>query len=325
MNPDELVVDDFVLLAESRVHPAAREIERRSAERAHAIGVLADVDDRRFAAFNILTPYVYPTASLERALVCAQWCNWLFFFDDVHDESEDACKDPARVEARMRAYLALLRDGGPATDPLGAYALDFRARALELCGADGPAWLARFCESVEHYFLRGTLGAIECWNSRTAPAYDDYLLQRELDSAVHTAIDLIELANGFVLDDATAHSEVMRRARVAVARTIAYFNDIVSYPKEVVVNGNPNNLVHVLVTERGHSVEAAYREACRLANRHANELLAAGDELLAFRPGSRELEALVRGLRRWQRGNIDYSLVGRRYRSPTSPFRELRT
>lgn len=324
MSVTDLVVDDFVMLAGSRVHPEAQSIQRGSTDRAHALGVLRDRDDRRFAAFNILTPYVYPTASVERALACAQWCNWLFFFDDIHDESMDACTDRERVETLMRSYLAVLRDGKDTGEPLGTYALDFRRRALDLCGPAGPAWLARFCCSVEDYFFGGTLAAIEHWVNRTTPSWDSYLLQRELDSAVHTAIDLIELANGFVLDDAIVRSEVMQKIRTAAARTIAYFNDIVSYPKEVALHGNPNNLVHVLVTERGCSVAEASREASRLVNRYANDLLALEDDLLALDPGSRELELFVRGLRHWQRGNVDSSLQGRRYRSPTSPFRELR-
>ncbi|HEY8379150.1 MAG TPA: hypothetical protein VIK91_21805, partial [Nannocystis sp.] len=71
-------VDDFVVLAPRRENPAADVIEARAGEIAQQLGLVGEHNRARFDAFNTLVRHVYPTASPERGLVCALWCNWLF-------------------------------------------------------------------------------------------------------------------------------------------------------------------------------------------------------------------------------------------------------
>lgn len=320
--------DQLVMLWPATRHPEAARVEAVTAAAARRAGVLVPAEEGRFEAFNRLTSYVFPTATVERAAACARWCNWLYFFDDRHDEVDaarpGAAHDLVGAAAAMRGYLDLLADlerdddGG---DPLARYALDFRADALRL---GGRAWFTRFLGHVREYILEGTLSACVHWASGSVPRIDEYLVQRDADSAVETAIDLIELAQGIELPAELHADPTIVAMRQALTRTVALFNDVVSYPKEVLRQGNPNNLVHVLMGA-GLSYEGALRESIRLVNRCADELRWRGEAAIArYRREVPAIEGFVAGLFQWQRGNIESSLVEARYRAPESPFVELR-
>lgn len=314
---------DFVLTTAPARNPSAREIERASLETAIEAGMIDGSNRRRFDAFNTLAPYVYPAATAERAVVCAHWCNWLFFFDDVHDEEREPSADTLRVEREMRRAMRLLEAGELPERPsaFDRYTLDFRARALALTSR---AWWSRMCASTRHYLFDGTLSAVRNWAYNRVPGVDEYLLQREYDGAVHTALDLIELADGVTLPEAFFASDTVKRLRCATARTIALFNDIVSYPKEVLVHHNPNNLVHVLMAHRGSGYESAVAESLDIVNAYAREMMDLEPSVLSERLApEEEVYKYLLGMRRWQVGNIEWSLRGRRYTSSDSALAEL--
>lgn len=310
-----LSIDDFVILAPSSENPQADAIESRSTALAQELGLLGSHNQARFDAFNSLGRYVYPTASVERGAVCAMWCNWLFFFDDLHDEELRSRDDPSRVRRLVDHNLALLsgaRVPVGAGEPLDRLLLTFRRHALELAGG---AWLDRFwCVTADHMSL-GVLPALRNWGTSRTPPLREFLHQREHDSAVMTALDLIELAAEISLPLALRDSPAVLRARRAATRAVAFFNDIVSFPKEVLRLGNPNNLVHVLQQERKTSLEAALREATEIVNTEARALEASAAEVMASWPEGHVVQTYMRGLLQWQRGNIDWSLASPRYDS----------
>lgn len=314
---------DFTVLAERSRNRCAPWIERMSGQIASRAGLLRTDNLARFKAFNSLVAYVYPRASMDAAVACSLWCNWLFFFDDALDEDRGACSDPARVRGQMEHYLSLLEGGSSAglTGPLEVLTLEFRKRALEL---SGPAWLARFCANVRDYLFRGVLPAVENYRSSRTPSLAEYVEQRDHDGAVLTALDLIEVAEGIELPGAALSSPDMALARLSCVRTIGFFNDIVSYPKEVIRHKNPNNLVHVLMTEHGISVREALHEALSITNEAARTITRAEASIRSRLPGGpHPIKDYLNAMRAWQRGNIDYSLEGERYASCWSPVTEL--
>lgn len=319
-----LTRDAFLVLAEQARNWHAPTIERHAAEVASRVGLLHPENHAKFSAFNNIVGYVYPDAPVDRAVACSLWCNWLFFFDDVHDEDFSESDDMDRVRTRMIRYLALLAGmptaGGP-TDPLERLTVEFRARALALAGEE---WLSRFCDTTSDYLFLGALPAIQNWRSNRIPSLKEYELQREHDTAVLTTLDLIEVANGVTLPADVLASKDLAIARSACARTIGYFNDIVSYPKEVLRHKNPNNLVHVLMHEKGIDLREALMQASELTNEAASEQLRATNRILARLPeGPHPVRTYLDAMRAWQRGNIDFSLEGQRYSAPWSPLVEL--
>lgn len=327
--------DHFVMLTGARQHPERATIERLSTEDAERLGLLDASNRRRFAAFNTLVPYVYPTAPVERARVCALWCNWLFFFDDAHDERDVNGAELSLEHALEAAHhaLALLHSGKATTalTPLDALLLEFRTRSLELMG---EAWLRRFEGHARDYLLEGTMPACRHWLANTTPTLDAYVRQREFDSAVYTACALIELAHGLRLSDEVLADPDFSALNQACTRTVAFFNDLASYPKEVLAQHNPNNLVHVLAVERGvpfrpagspaDVTEAVLNEAVQVVNDTARAVERAERRLSLKFPGDEHVAAYVVGIRHWQRGNIESSLLEPRYRAAASPFADLR-
>jgi germacradienol/geosmin synthase len=317
-------LNDFVLTCDFMKNPQGLEIERLCLELAFKINLLNSNNIERFKAFNTLVAYVYPTANIEQATACAHWCNWLFFFDDIHDEGLEKCLESDRLTDRMNFHLNILRYGQTEhlTDPLSLLTLEFRDRVLQLANRQ---WLDRFCKSVENYFFQGVCIAAKNWSENTTPSVDDYLVQRDFDSAVETALDLIEIAQGIFLPDEIVKSEISQNMRLACIRSIALFNDIASYPKEVIIHNNPNNLVHVIQKERHCSIETATWEAIQLVNAFASEILELEalflNQDIKMKP---VLQTYLTGIKQWQAGNIAYSLNEARYRSNFSPFQELR-
>lgn len=305
-------------------HPQATAIEAKGRKIAEAAGLLNDRNAARFAAFSSVATYVHAYAEPERVVTCAQFYNWLFFFDDLHDEHLEHAADRARLERSIAGYVHSLATGEAEDSALSRYLVDFRERALSFCG---PAWLRRFVRSFEDYLYKGTLMAAVNWASGFTPRLEPYLVQREYDGGVHLAFDLVMLATGVELPDGVVDSDVTRELRRAWVRTISNFNDIVSYPKEVIVHKNPNNLVHVLQTKHQCSLEEASRLAARIVNRDANRVLELAESFVAQGSSDPELSfALTRmkdALFYWQRGNITWSFDGARYASPHSLFVEL--
>src|SRR6266511_1436120 len=228
------------------------------------------------------------------------------------------CPNARRSRTRWRRPPSRRR-GAP---PLARFTREIRRRLLAVAPA-GERWLRRFAGSAESYLHKGVLPANANWARGVVPDIDPYLVQREHDSAVHTCIDLIELAAGLSLSDEVHAAEPLPAMRQLCARALAYANDLMSYEKEVLRHGNPNNLVHVLMVRRSLPFELAVHRVVALINEYTRQLVALEGEILERSP-PRAVVRYVAGMRQLLRGNYDWSLATARYRSERSPFPELR-
>ena len=122
-------LDDFLLLAPRRENPRHREIEGRSLALAQELGLVHEGNRARFDACNQLGRHVYPSASVERGEVCAMWCNWLFFFDDLHDDEIRSRDDNSRARRLVDHYLALLSGARAPSGAISTVTGISRARA----------------------------------------------------------------------------------------------------------------------------------------------------------------------------------------------------
>jgi len=307
---------------ENPLAPAAIEATRRSASRFGLIDKHFDL--LRFYAFASSATYFYPAAGLEAMIACSDWCAWLFFLDDSYDENVQASWDHLAARELMALCMGVLRGGDPpmGAPPLARFTREIRRRLLAVAPA-GERWLRRFAGSAESYLHKGVLPANANWARGVVPDIDPYLVQREHDSAVHTCIDLIEVAAGLSLSDEVHAAEPLPAMRQFCARALAYANDLMSYEKEVLRYGNPNNLVHVLMVRRSLPFELAVHRVVALINEYTRQLVALEGEILERSP-PRAIVRYVAGMRQLLRGNYDWSLATARYRSERSPFPELR-
>ncbi|HZI05791.1 MAG TPA: hypothetical protein VEZ71_17305, partial [Archangium sp.] len=175
----------------------ARAIDRETRARVLAVKLLPKVQPavRRFDAsqFGLLTAYAYPRGTRERLEVCNDWHVWLFLFDDQADEQEEVGQRPEYLQEYVEACLQVLRGGALRTraTPLERFTHHLRERMSRLAS---EAWLERFTGNVEDYLYRGTLPAARHWAAGTVPELEPYIEQRAMDSAMYTALDLVEFA-----------------------------------------------------------------------------------------------------------------------------------
>lgn len=307
----------------ARRNPAALRHEPLARQQLADLGLLTDDRARRrFAGTVALDPWVYPDAPQDRLLVAAAFSQWLFFLDDQYDDDATLGRDPIHAHALMLAHFALLSGvAHTAHDPLGRLGLHLRAQ-LEQCTS--PAWRARFLADVEAYLFRGSVVAVDHWSQDHVPTLAEYLPMRLHDSAVHAALDMIELVNASELPDALLAHPAIAELRELCVRHIAVANDLVSYQKEVLRSGTPCNVIAVLMHE-GRSFTDAVTHTVTLLDADIACFLACEralpDHGIPLTPAVRQY---LGGMKAWMRGNLDFSLTSQRYTAADSPFPELR-
>jgi hypothetical protein len=306
----------------------ARAIDRATRERVLGVKLLPRVQSavRRFDAsqFGLLTAYTYPQGTRARLEVCNDWHVWLFLFDDQADEQQEVGQQPEYLREYVESCLRVLR-GGPLrarATPLERFTQMLRERMSRLAS---EAWLERFTRNVEDYLYQGTLPAARHWAAGTVPELEPYIEQRAMDSAMYTALDLVEFAReGQELPEELWRQPLVQRMRHLCTRVVALTNDLFSFEKEVLWHRNPNNFVHVLRVNQGLGLEEAIGESLALINADTDAFIACEEALLERGPVDPRILSYVEGMKAWIHGNVRWSLVTGRYSSPSSPFPELR-
>jgi hypothetical protein len=311
----------------ARRNPFARSYARAAADFLVGVGLITDDPGdrgaRRFRGIVVLDPYVYPYASLDRLLVAGAFSQWLFFLDDQYDDHPELGRHPLEVRRIMDRHFEALSTGRLPPNPTSfARFTVYLRRRLE--ASSPPGWLERFLRNVQDYLFEGSLRTVEHWAEDRVPSTDDYLGMRMHDSAVFPAVDMIEVAAGIHLPrDVRDHPSIVEMRRLTVRHT-AYVNDLFSYQKEVLWNGTPCNLVHVLMHNEAVSFEEAVGEIVAMVNRDVQRFGELERSLPSFEPAiGDEVDAYLTGMKDWMRGNVEFSLASERYRSPDSPFLEL--
>jgi hypothetical protein len=311
----------------ARTNPFARPYARAAADLLVGVGLItddpADRGARRFEGVVVLDPYVYPCASLERLLVAGAFSHWLFFLDDQYDDHPELGRSPLEVRQIMNRYFEALSTGRlpPSPAPFARFTVYLRRR---LEASSPPGWMQRFLGNVHAYLFEGSLRTVEYWAQDRVPSTNDYLAIRMHDSAVFPAIDMIEVAAGIrIPTEVLEHPSIIEMKQLTVRHT-AYVNDLFSYQKEVLWNGTPCNLVHVVMHNESVSFEEAVGEIVAMVNRDMQRFIELERSLPSFEPAiAGEVNAYLAGMKDWMRGNVEFSLASSRYRAPDSPFLEL--
>lgn len=310
-------------------HSLLEALRRSTRERCARVGMIrADrMSLSKFHAgrFELLTSLVYPDANFDELTICNDFITYLFYVDDQAEEDEAYGKQPERLQRYFQAHIAALREGTwvPEDDAAGRLLLDIRAR---LASRASRRWLKRFAADVAGYLLRGTVMGAQHWTAGDVPELEEYAAQRRWDSAVLCTQDLIEIAGGGELSSRMLGLPEWFQLRNLCTSVVAFTNDLVSYPKEVLRHGSPNNLVHVVSRHQGLSFEDAIDRVIEIIN----------DDVAVFEHVAARLASLgarvderfyryVAGQRAWMSGNLRWSIETGRYVDPQSPFPELRT
>jgi hypothetical protein len=339
-----------------RISPHAARVQRYAVEWAARHGFLPDAAAREAfgrARFAALMSRAYPDAGYPDLCLAVDWLTFMFRLDD-HLETRLGRDRPAQRAVRELVLARLSAPGtaqadaqatalgtasataqppaprqrrgtasepagppdGPLVDLLGAPLAGSLADLWRRTAArTGPGWRDRFVRHVAEYLDANDWEAA----NRTAgrlPGVEEYVRMRRASAATAVFFDFIEVFAGAELPTAVAAHPGLLRLRRCADDLVAWFNDLVSWPKELAA-GDPHNLVLVLAHERGVPVERAVRLAADRHDARVCDLLTVRDGLeapLLARPGVR---VVVDGLTVWVRANVDWSRESGRY-APTT-------
>lgn len=298
--------------------------DRHTLSRAQELGLLAGAAGLaryRASRFSELTATAYPRASAEVLQIANDWHYWLWSFDDRTDvRGGDLATDLARHERVVSSLLELLAGRDVSTTSEAADPnVRFLAQILAELQAVAPAGcVGRFRGAVREYLLRGSLPGARNWATDHTPDPETFLAQRIHEGAYNTVLPFIELAVGSAMEDDVVTSADARRAALLSNLIVVVSNDIFSYEKEVQQEGNPNNLLHAVMTHEHRSLRGGYLRAVALVEEWTGELLS----IDARAEGA--LRRYIRGSYTWIAASYQWHFLTGRYASKTSPFTELR-
>ncbi|MFI7643256.1 hypothetical protein [Nonomuraea sp. NPDC049400] len=260
------------------------------------------------AAYGELTARVYPYARLPMLQLTGDWISWLFAIDDVIYES-DGSVAAAQTIPELRRVLTGDHKG---SSGFGRALADVYTRIAAVANAEQ---LRRWTTATSEYLL-AQLWELANRTDDQVPTLEAYVTMRRFTGAMHTVYALIDIASERPLaakmwSDPQVHA--LRRHAVDV---VVWDNDLISWPKERLSANGVNNLVSVLITHEGLSVQQAMKRIVRMREEAVAHVAAQGQLLIGRRHDP--LTALVRGLQAWISGALAYSTRSSRYMSASN-------
>ncbi|KIZ18902.1 terpene synthase family protein [Streptomyces natalensis] len=302
----------------SLIHPKAEELEARAVEWIDRFGLYPDPTERAWGLATRgadFTSRIIPYGDVEPMVLFAEWNYWAFALDDWQD-AQDA--GPARASAAavadegIRLFRSLEAPGsallppGPFTDALAD--LVQRTRALLT-----PYQLRRFGEGVRDWVLGAT------WQTANTerdvmPSLNDFCAMRMSVNGTRFTLTWCETANGAELPPDVLYAEPVQALTDAAGFVVSCDNDLFSYNKEDHQEPWEQNLVNVLVRERGCTPREAVRHAVALRDQVLALVVRLGDKLA--RGANAPLRRYVEMLGEWIAGDVAYHALAPRYASP---------
>lgn len=257
----------------------------------------------------------HPDAPREKLRLISDWYAWMFFRDDLCDESEIG-RRPHLVAAGDLRYLDILRGGGDderlEENSLCLAMHDLRRRLLPLVPA--ALWMRRFARSVKEHFDSTLWESMNRARGAT-PNLQTYIRMRPITGGMHVDADFIEIATDIYLPtEVHGHRTVSALTRMS-NNAVCWANDLISLPKEL-ASGDVHNIVLVLQKERDLPLEEAMDAAIGMHDSEVSDFLDLADSLPGFGPAVDEnVRRYVSVLRARMRGNLDWSFESARYRT----------
>jgi germacradienol/geosmin synthase len=261
----------------------------------------------------------YPHASADDMVVLMNWFSLAFLFDDQFDANQPDRADKIAEVAR-ELIVTPLRPAGSPPRVVCPITLAWTEVWAHLSDGMSLTWQTRFaaswgrflvahCEEVDLAArgLAGTLGL------------DEYAIFRRRTVGIHHSIDAGERSRRFEVPPQAMAHPLMERMRDLAADAIGFMNDIHSLEREL-RRGDGHNLICVLRSERGGSLQDAADEAYRMTDdclREYVELEARVPEMCDELGLDEDERARVRmgveAIQHWINGNYEWALTTGRY------------
>lgn len=333
MQPFEL--PDFYVPWPARLNPNLETARTHSKTWAREMGILAmpeAKDDSQLwdkATFDqhnyaLFCAYVHPEAPSAELNLMTDWNVWAFYVDDYFLEFYKRPKDHVGAKAyldRMPLFMPVdLRPMPEPTNPMERGLADLWRRTAP---TKSEAWRSRLVEDTKN-LMDAFLWELDSLSQQRLANPLEYIEMRRQVGAALWSADLVEHAMFVEIPHRIAAARPMQVLKNTFADGVHLRNDIFSYQREVLKEGELTNAV--LVIERFLEVEPQ-----RAANL-VNDLLTARLQQFEYTVFT-ELEPLfeeyrldpleqanvlnyIRGLQDWQSGAHEWHLQTSRYLNP---------
>jgi len=311
--------------SKARVNPQARIAENIIEHECRQLGIwLPQLQD-----YTTMSGYLFPTASLQRLVTLGMYNNFLFFVDDQFDRHAKEGVDIEQEIAMRKVFdncTRILLSGILPDDNNILYEVCQQLRTRFL-NHTTEAWLQRLVQSNLAHLKASTYTIDDILNSNE-DIVEGYINLRILDSGMHPTMDSLEFARGIILPNNVIKSRYIQQLRRAVAKIGALSNDIFSYTKEIIGTNSRFNLVCVLEDYGDcRTFQEAVVDAVKIVNDAIDDFYTLTNETPPW--NDKQIEAdvgeYIEGLRDQVIACWHWQISTNRYRSPNSPFPELRT
>lgn len=322
LNQRLMTLSDLKIIGPKRLNPHAAEAERIAEAYCRDLGIWLP----NFQEYTTMPGYLHPDADRECLITIIMIDNFLYYIDDLFTSSRSNPDEEDDVEMQKiyRNFIPILKYGQmPEEEHMLYTSCKFiRDRVIKLAP---EAWLQRVTDSLVRHLTTSTL-SVQAIMVNGVPDIDRYIHLREYDSGMEPTLELLEMEmDAYLPVEVKAHPTI-HELSVNTMRIGSLMNDLFSYYKEVIVNGQRFNLVQVLMESRKLSFDEAVHESILMLNNFTDTFLELEQQLPDF--GDEDINHRVRlyvkGMRNAIIATYHWQMETNRYRSPDSPFPELR-
>ncbi|MFC5905731.1 terpene synthase family protein [Streptacidiphilus monticola] len=311
----------------ARLNPHADEARAHSTAWARESGMLegsgvwtqADLDAHDYP---LLCAYTHPDCDGPMLSLITEWYVWVFFFDDHFLETFKRTGD----RAAARAYLARLPlfmpldPGADIPEPANPVEAGLRDLWLRTVPHRSPAWRARFRESTAA-LLDESLWELANINAGRIANPVEYIEMRRKVGGAPWSANLVEHAADAEVPPAVAGTRPLRVLRDTFSDAVHLRNDLFSYEREILDEGELSNGVLVWETFFGMDTQEAAESVNDLLTSRllqfehtvATELPPLFAEHGLNPAEAADVLAYVKGLQDWQFGGHEWHLRSSRY------------
>ncbi|KAA2251405.1 germacradienol/geosmin synthase [Solihabitans fulvus] len=327
MQPFEL--PDFYMPYPARLNPNVEEARAHTRQWATSMGFFEpdrgfhvwDESDLEHHDYGLMCAYTHPDCDSRELNLITDWYTWVFYFDDHFLELFKRTTDLAGAREyleRLPAYMPV--DDEPIPEPTNPVERGLADLWVRTVPAMSAAWRCRFAESTRNLLNESLWELAAIKDGRVANPIEYIEMRRKVGGAPWSA-NLVEHAAHAEVPDVIAASRPMQVLRDTFADAVHLRNDLFSYEREILDEGELSN--GVLVFER--FLDLATQQAADAVNDlltsrlYQFENTAVVEVPLLFAehaispPEQASVAAYVKGLQDWQSGGHEWHLRSSRY------------
>ena len=329
MQPFEL--PDFYMPWPARLNPNLQAARAHSKAWVRQVGILGPDspqiwDENSFDRHDYarLCAYIHPQAPIEELNLMTDWNIWAFYVDDYFLKVFKQARDRAGAKEYLDRILLFMPDDLSSTPtPTNVMERGLSNLWPRTAPSKSKSWRARIIEDMRN-LLEAFLWEVDSMGLKQVANPIEYIEMRRQVGAALWSADLVEHAMGVEIPERIAATRPLRVLKETFADGVHLRNDIFSYQREVLKDGELTNAV--LVVERFMGVDTHH--AVNLVNDMLTSRLkqfehTARTELqplfAEYRVTAQEQEAVaayIRGLQDWQYGAHEWHIQTSRYLNP---------